>query len=36
MQHYPVLTERDRFLIVVGRDVPDGENRHCGPTIMRF
>jgi hypothetical protein len=36
MQHYPVLTERDRFLIVVGRDVPNGENRHCGPTIMRF
>ena len=34
-QHHPVLAERDRSLIVIGRDVPDGENRHCGPTIMQ-
>jgi hypothetical protein len=35
MQHHPVLAERDRLLIVVGRDVPDGENRHCSSTMMQ-
>ena len=34
-QHDPVLAECDRLLIVVGRNVPDSENRHCGPTRMR-
>jgi hypothetical protein len=34
-QHDPVLTECDRLLIVVGRNVSDRENRHCGPTRMR-
>jgi hypothetical protein len=29
-----VLAERDRLRIVVGRNVPDGENRHCGYTRM--
>ena len=30
-QHHAVLAKRDRLLIVIGCDVPDGENRHCGP-----
>ena len=30
-QHQAVLAERDRLLIVIGCDVPEGENRHCGP-----
>ena len=34
-QHHPVLAERDRLLIVIRRDVPDGENRHCSPTMMQ-
>ena len=25
MQHHPVLAERDRLPILIGRDVPDGE-----------
>ena len=29
-QHHAVLAKRDRLLIVIGCDVPDGENRHCG------
>ena len=33
-QHHPVLAERDRLLIVVGRDVPDGENWHCNATMI--
>jgi hypothetical protein len=33
-QHHPVLAECDRLPIVIGRDVPDGENRHCGSTII--
>ena len=35
-QHHPVLAERDRLLIVIGRDVPDGENRHCGPALIKL
>ena len=31
-QHHAVLAERDRLPIMVGRDVPDGENRHCSPS----
>ena len=33
-QHHPVLAERDRLPIVIGRDVPDSENRHGSSTMM--
>ena len=30
-QHHPVLPESDRLSVMVGGQVLDGENRHCGP-----
>src|SRR5271166_190677 len=33
-QHHPVLTEGDRLIIVICRNVSDAENRHCRPMIM--
>jgi hypothetical protein len=33
-QHHAVLAECDRLLIVICREVSDGENRHCGSTRM--
>src|SRR5215212_4833317 len=33
-EHHAVLAERNRLAIVIGRDVPDRENRHCGPKLM--
>ena len=33
-QHHAVLAECDRLLIVIRREVSDGENRHCGSTRM--
>ena len=35
-QHYPMLTEGNRRLIVIGRDVADGENRHFNPAEHGF
>src|SRR5216684_9320841 len=32
-QHHPVLAEGDRLLVLIGGDMPDGENRHCNPMI---
>ena len=33
-QHHPVFTECDGLIVVICRDVPDAENRHCRPMIM--
>ena len=33
-QHHAVLAECDRLPVVIGRDVPDGQNRHRGPRGM--
>src|ERR1700730_13407080 len=33
-QHHPVLTECDRLVIMIGRNVSDVANRHCRPKIM--
>jgi len=33
-QHHAVLAESDRSLIVICRDVPYGEDRHCNPTML--
>jgi hypothetical protein len=30
-QHHPVLAEGHRLLILIGSNMPDGENRHCNP-----
>jgi hypothetical protein len=30
-QHHAVRAERDRLPVAIGRDVPDGENRHAAP-----
>jgi hypothetical protein len=35
-QHHPVLAEGDRLLVPVGRDMSDGENRHCNMDSMHF
>ena len=32
-QHHPVFAEGDRLLVLIGGDMPDGENRHCNPMI---
>src|SRR5881296_2120771 len=32
-QHHPVFAEGDRLLVLIGGDMPDGENRHCKPMI---
>ena len=32
-QHHAVLAEGDRLLVLIGSDVPDGENRHGRPMI---
>ena len=32
-QHHPVLAKGDRLLVLIGRDVPDGKNRHGRPMI---
>jgi hypothetical protein len=28
-----VFAEGDRLLVLIGGDMPDGENRHCNPMI---
>src|SRR5580692_83726 len=33
-QHHAVLAECDRLIIMISRNVPDAENRHCRPKIM--
>jgi len=33
-QHHAVLTESDRTLIMICRDMPYGEDRHCNPTNL--
>ena len=35
-QHHPMLAEGNRRLIVIGRDVADGENRHFNPAEHGF
>src|SRR5260370_39625900 len=32
-QHHPVFAGGDRLPVLIGRDMADGENRHCNPMI---
>src|SRR6185295_8468410 len=34
-QHHAMLAEGHRPPVMIGRDVPDGENRHDGPALLR-
>ena len=35
-QHHPVFAERDGLLVLIGGDMPDGENRHCNPMVRSW
>jgi hypothetical protein len=35
-QHHAVLAKGDRLPVLIGRDVPDGQNRHPRPMIRPF